>query len=397
MDQSSPVMVVTGAADGQAFADQIANSLGYSGADLVIGSPADAAAILAQRHASPTYLVVDIGDRSHDILPELDALAEHCEPGTRVIVLGLVNDVSFYRELKQRGIIEYFTHPVKIAEIRAALLSNSGRVSKTAKESTVISFMSAASGDGSSTVALNTAHTLAYEFKQPTVLIDMDFQFGMIAKNLDLHSPFGIKELFEHPDRGIDSTLVARMMAEYGPLKVIAAPHELRLLPTVKPEVIRDLILTLQEQYRYVIIDLPHIWTTWVAAALNNSQHNVMVAQLWLRSVTHATRLLAMWRNIGIENQAVSMIINRSGAKFKEAISSKDFERVCGHGIDTYLANDIKAVVEAENQGKTITELGNSLLSKQIREFAASLMPSDNKPVLAASQKKPSLTTLFKR
>jgi pilus assembly protein CpaE len=377
MNRQSPVMAIVTHENEQGFAHQVANALGYPFADVVIGSPRDGATALAARDVSPRYLIIDIGERAGDILPEIDAIAEYCEEGTRVVVIGSVNDVNFYRELRTRGVIEYFTRPAKIADIRTALYFEN----TTGKEGAgkVIACMSAASGDGASTIALNTAYSLATEYRKSVVLVDMDYQFGMVAKNLDLTTPFGIKELFEHPDRGIDSTLIDRMIATYSTsrLKIIAAPNQLLQFPDVRAEVIRDLIAILRRDYDAVVLDLPHIWTPWVAAALAQSTHAVMVAQLWLRSVTHSSRLLSVWRNNGVNNDQISLLINRSGAKFKEAVSPRDFERVCTSPIRYYFVNDIKSVVAAENQGKTLLEAGNSLLCRQFKEFAGFFDKSD--------------------
>lgn len=374
MSISSPVMAIITDAVDREFANQIANSLGYPTADVVVGSPRDAASVLRGRESSPNYIVIDIGDRGYDILPELDEMAEYCHENTRVVVTGTINDVTFYRELRQRGIIEYFTRPAKISDIRTALMYDHD-AGKGGQRASVITFMSSASGDGASTVAQNVAYCLAKDFRQSTVVVDMDFQFGMVARSLDLSSPFGIKELFEHPERSIDTTLIDRMLVEYAEnLKVIASPTDLRYWPDIKSEMIRDLIVTLQQRFDFIIIDLPHIWSPWIAAAIAEASQSVLVGQLWLRSLTHSARILSAWRDVGIDMDKISVIINRSGAKFKEAVSPKDFERICGLPIHFYLANDIKTIVAAENQGKTVPEVGISVLSRQFRELAAELL-----------------------
>ncbi len=374
MVTNTPVMAVLSNADERDFANQIANALGYSHANVVVGTPSEAAnALAAKTFPVPQYLLIDIAERGFDILAEIDALAEYCDADTRVVVMGAVNDVSFYRELRGRGIIEYFVRPAKISDIRAALTYDDDGIK--AGKSSIISFMSAASGDGASTVALNVAYSLAKKFKQSTVLIDMDFQFGMAARSLDISSPFGIKELLEHPERGVDSTLLDRMTVEYdGCLKVIAAPNDLRYWPAIKPELIRDLIATLSQRYDFIILDLPHIWSTWIGAAISDSHEAVMVSQLWLRSVTHTSRIVNAWREIGIDDDNISIVINRSGAKFKEAINHKDFERVCGKKINSYLTNDIKSIVAAENEGKTVIEMGDTTLGIQLNELAAEIL-----------------------
>ena len=383
-ENQNVIMIVVPDENDRLFAHQLTGALGYASADIIVGDVGDAVTVLRERNNSPRYLVLDIGDRAGDVLTEIDQLADYCDASTRVVVIGSVNDVQFYRELKNRGVVEYFSRPAKIADLRAALMQVSSDTAATRGQ--VVTFMGSASGDGASTVALNTAYALA-SHKQSTVVVDMDFQWGMTAKNLDLSAQYGIKELFEHPDRGIDATLIERMLVEYGPhMRLIAAPNDLRLLPNVRPETIRDLILTLQERFKYVIIDLPHLWTPWVTAALSHATHRVLVGQMWLRSATHATRVLGVWHDMGIEKHTISLVINRSGSKFKEAIEARDFERVCGKKIDHYIPNDTRAIVDAENQGKTVLETAPlSPLAKHIRDFSQTLLPPElrDQPVQA--------------
>ncbi len=376
MSLFSPVMAVLPNENDTPFANQVANALGYPYADVVVGSPLEATYTLAARDRGPTYIIIDIGSRGREVLPEIDKLAENCEAGTRVVVIGEVNDITFYRSLKQLGILEYFTRPAQIQDVRAALVQDQGSDAHSGTK--VFTFISAASGDGSSTVAMNVAHALASRYQKRTVLVDMDYQFGMIAKNLDLNTQFGIRELFDHPDRGIDATLIRRMTAPYGErLQVISAPNDLKQTPAISPETIRALISTLKGEFDCVVIDLPHIWANWTSAAITSSSNVVLVAQLWLRSITHAARLLGIWRDLGLDSKNISIVVNRSGAKFKEGISQKDFERVCGHGIDFSLANDIKTIVTAENQGKTILEIGNTPLGTQLEQLAGLLIGMD--------------------
>lgn len=382
MSLFSPVMAVLPDEANTPFANQVANALGYPYADVVIGTPLEATYTLAARDRGPTYIIIDIGSRGREVLPEIDKLAENCEAGTRVVVVGEVNDITFYRTLKQMGVLEYFTRPAQIQDVRAALVHESGTEGHTGSK--VITFMSAASGDGSSTAALNVAYALAEHYHKRTVLVDMDYQFGMAAKNLDLNAQFGIRELFDHPDRGIDATLIRRMTAPYGErMQVISAPNDLKQMPPISPETVRALITTLKSEFDCVVIDLPHIWANWTSAAITSSTNVVLTAQLWLRSITHAARLLGIWREMGVDGKNVTIVINRSGAKFKEGVSQRDFERVCGHGIDFSLANDIKTIVTAENQGKTILEIASSPLGNQLEQLAgllAGLSAEDARP-----------------
>lgn len=330
MNVFSPLLIISYDSEERLSLISLATGIGYPDAQIIVGEIKDAIDALNSRTISPDYLIIDIANKSgQEVFDDLDSLALHCDPKIRVVVIGSINDINFYRELRARGVAEYCSRPAQISDLRNVLLQapshHSTSDNSSAKRGTVISCISAASGDGASTFAMNFAYCLAEEMGESTVLIDMDYQFGLIAKSLDLNAPFGIRELFDYPERGVDEILVEKMQVQYGKnLYIIASPHELRQLPTVRPELIRDLISLLRTKFSFVILDIPHIWTSWVAASLTYSDQVVMVGQLWLRSLTHSSRMLAAWQSIGLPGSAVSLIINRSGAKFKEAITAQD-------------------------------------------------------------------------
>src|ERR671916_1053617 len=75
------------------------------------------AAVEAYRQApTPNVIVIELpGDRS-GILGHLDNLAEVCDEGTKVVVIGHVNDVVLYRDLTRRGVSEYLITPVPVLD-----------------------------------------------------------------------------------------------------------------------------------------------------------------------------------------------------------------------------------------------------------------------------------------
>jgi pilus assembly protein CpaE len=372
-EQSALLCVFNDESD-RAKAGQLAQLLGYAFSHVIMGTGYDAANYLKANALSPAYIVFDAADRRTSAASELEALAEQCVQGTKVTVVGDINDIVFYREMLDIGAIDYFTKPIDIQRIARTFAGKSAGA-EDVNTKRIISFASAGAGDGASTIAMNTAYALSTEHKSKTVIVDMDYQYGMIAKNLDLSAPYGIKELLDHPDRGIDATLIDRMVLHYSErLHVIAAPNNLHFYPSYRPEIIRDLLAALQQRYDYIILDMPNVWAPWVSAALNQSDDIVLIAQLWLKSVTHASRQLQAWRLAGINVDKVRVHINRSGAKFKEGITAKDFERVCGKPIGLHLSNDTKTTVEAEQKGTTILELKRTALADEIIKLAGALV-----------------------
>src|ERR1700727_1444098 len=73
---------------------------------------------------TPNLLIVETKLSGQDALAELDRLAEVCDPATKVVVVGRVNDVELYRELMRRGASEYLVaplQPLQVTEMIAGL------------------------------------------------------------------------------------------------------------------------------------------------------------------------------------------------------------------------------------------------------------------------------------
>ena len=73
-----------------------------------------ASAAVAHYHESPTpnLIIIETTLPRTQMLSELDRLAECCDAGTKVVVIGHTNDVVLYRELLKRGVSEYLIAPV---------------------------------------------------------------------------------------------------------------------------------------------------------------------------------------------------------------------------------------------------------------------------------------------
>ncbi len=76
------------------------------------------AAIAFYRNAStPNLIIIEFLLDRTDMLWELDRLAEVCDPGTKVVTIGHINDVLLYREVLRRGVSEYVVAPVTVPQM----------------------------------------------------------------------------------------------------------------------------------------------------------------------------------------------------------------------------------------------------------------------------------------
>ena len=76
-----------------------------------------AAIALYQNKSTPNLIIIETSDLRSPLLSQLDHLAEHCDPGTRVIIIGHHHDVILYRELLRRGVADYLVAPLTPLQI----------------------------------------------------------------------------------------------------------------------------------------------------------------------------------------------------------------------------------------------------------------------------------------
>jgi pilus assembly protein CpaE len=80
-------------------------------ATICMGGAAAAVAAFKEQ-PTPNLILLESGHDRNGLLVHLDSLAEVCDPGTKVVVIGHVNDVLLYRELTRRGVSDYLIAPV---------------------------------------------------------------------------------------------------------------------------------------------------------------------------------------------------------------------------------------------------------------------------------------------
>ena len=105
---------------------------------------------------TPNVIMLESEGRGDGILDGLDALAEFCDAGTRVIVIGRHNDVMLYRELMRRGVSDYLIAPVGTLDVVRSIcgLFSAPDAKPVGR---IIAVVGAKGGVGASTIAHNIA------------------------------------------------------------------------------------------------------------------------------------------------------------------------------------------------------------------------------------------------
>ena len=223
-----------------------------------------AAAEFYRTAPTPNLILVESRLPVDELIGHLDSLAEVCDAGTKVMVIGHSNDVQLYRELLKRGVSEYLVAPTDVMTIIAAI-SGIYRDSGTEKLGQAYAFIGAKGGVGSSTIAHNVAWTMARLFGSDVILADLDLPFGTAGLDFNLDPPQGIADAVFGADR-LDEVLLDRLLAKCEDhLSLLAAPASLDKAYDFGEPAFDQVLEIVQANVPTVVLDMPHLWTAWVA------------------------------------------------------------------------------------------------------------------------------------
>lgn len=315
------------------------------------------AAIEAYRDApTPNVIVLDSASSRGELISHIDALAEFCDSGTKVIVAGRTNDIVLYRELIARGVSEYLVAPFDVLEFISAIshLYASAGAKPVGK---IVAITGAKGGIGASSVAHNIAFSIARELDIQTVIVDMDLAFGTAGLDFNQDPPQGIAEAVFAPDR-IDENLVDRLLTKCGEnLSILAAPVMLDRMYDFSETAFNSLIDTLRTTTPYVILDIPHIWTAWTRRVLVSADEIVIVATPDLANLRNTKNMLDTLRSARAHDGHPKLIMNCVGVPKRPEISVDEFAKA----IDLEPAGIIpfapKLFGPAANNGQMIAEV----------------------------------------
>ena len=263
---------------------------------------------------TPSLLVVEVSSAGETLLTELDALAEVCDPDTRVIVIGTENDIALYRALMARGIADYLVgtlDPLKyVATIQGLFAQETAKTLGTA-----YAFVGAKGGIGASTLAQNVAWTIAEEEASPTLLLDLDFRFGSTAVNLDLKPVMGLEKYIDDPDK-LDAALLDRLVVQRGAyLSVLPGFDD--PLGDVEParDAVERLIEIARASFPHVVLDVPHDWSASSRDALTAADQVMVVASPDLPNLRNTRVILERLRALRPNDAPPRVISTPAGSR----------------------------------------------------------------------------------
>lgn len=319
---------------------------------------------------TPNLLVVETRLNGQAALEELDRLAEVCDPSSKVVVVGRVNDVELYRELMRRGASEYLVaplNPLHLIEVISGLYSDP----EAAPIGRVISFVGARGGAGSSVFAHNVGWCIAEELAINTTIVDLDLPFGTTGLDFNDEPSQGVADALSAPER-LDDVLLDRLLVKRGDhLSIFSTAAAIDREYEAAVDAYESVLDAVRQSTPCVIVDVPHLWTPWIKATLIGSDDIVLVATPDLASLRNVKNMVELLRLSRPNDTPPKLVLNQVGVAKRPEIPVKDFAETIGIEPALVMPFEPHLFGQAANNGQMLNELApKSQVAAGIRRLA---------------------------
>jgi pilus assembly protein CpaE len=326
-----------------------------------------------QSSPTPNVIILETESRGEEILSGLDQLSEYCDPGTRVVIIGRMNDVTLYRELVKRGVSDYLISPIGTVQVvRAVCGLFSAPDAKPVGR--VIAVVGAKGGVGASTVAHNVAFAIARDLMLDAVVTDLDLAFGTAGLDFNQDPPQGIAEAVFSPDR-IDTAFVDRLLAKCTDhLSLLAAPATLDRVYDFGADAFETIFDSLRTTVPCVVLDVPHQWTGWSKQTLLSADDVLIVAAPDLANLRNAKNLYDLLKASRPNDHRPLYCLNQVGVPKRPEIKAADFAKALEDDPVAVIPFEPQVFGAAANNGQMIAEISAShRTAEMFRQLAQQL------------------------
>jgi pilus assembly protein CpaE len=315
-----------------------------------------AAAIEAYRSAPTPNVIVLESDGRNDLLGGLDQLATVCDAGTRVVVIGRINDVTLYRELVRRGVSDYVLAPVGPIDVVRSIC-NLFSAPEAKAVGRIIAVVGAKGGVGASTISHNVAWAIARDLAMDAVVADLDLAFGTAGLDYNQDPPQGIADAVFSPDR-VDTAFIDRLLSKCTDhLSLLAAPATLDRVYDFGTDAFDAVFDTLRATMPCIVLDIPHQWSGWTKRALIGADDILIVAAPDLANLRNTKNLFDLLKASRPNDRPPLYCLNQVGIPKRPEIAATEFAKAIESQPVVSIPFEPLIFGSAANNGQMIAEI----------------------------------------
>jgi pilus assembly protein CpaE len=306
--------------------------------------------------ATPNVIFVEFNGHGNTLLEGLDRLAESCDAGTKVVIVGRVNDIILYRELVRRGVSDYLVAPLAPLDIVASISGLYG-AADAKPVGRIVGVIGAKGGVGASTAAHNIGFAIARDLEIDAVVADLDLAFGTAGLDFNQDPPQGIADAVFSPDR-VDGAFIDRLLSKCTDhLSLLAAPATLDREYDIGPEAFEPVFDTLRASVPFTVLDIPHMWSGWAKRSIVGADDILIVAAPDLANLRNAKNIFDFAKAARPNDRAPMYLLNQVGMPKRPEVRSADFAKALGTEPIASIPFEPQLFGTASNNGQMIAEV----------------------------------------
>ncbi|MBA4007894.1 MAG: pilus assembly protein CpaE [Erythrobacter sp.] len=288
-------------------------------------------------------------------------------PDLSIVVALEKTDLRLVRTLIRGGVSDAISLPLEEDELLQAVLAAAEQSREEVGLAPLVAVVRPLGGGGATTFVTHLAAGFA-EAGHSCCLVDLDVQLGRATEVLGFAPRRTVADLLD-AGTAIDETLLDAVIQRHSSgLGLVAAPSDIIPIESVDRDQLLRVLDLVRSQYDFVFVDLPPSLSNWSLTLLAQSDEILLLTEQGLSSLRQAKRLLGLFRSVGIDDKAVSVVVNRAQNKLFGSINTSDVEQALGKDILGVLRPDEDTIKVAQDQGLLVHELrGKSGYARDVR------------------------------
>jgi pilus assembly protein CpaE len=292
--------------------------------------------------------VVSISGSANDADP-FAAVGNITAAGGPVIVVSPSKDPELILQAMRAGARE-FVLDTDLEDLRHAIRVRalSPHTGDTTAQSSVVTVFGAKGGVGSTTIAANLAGALQAG-GQRVCLVDLNLHLGDVLSFMDVPGTYSITDLCANMARLDDDLLRTSMIHHDSGVDVLAQSGKMEEAEQITAADVAALLSFLRSHYDRVVIDGVRGFDDIALAALDASQHVLMVLTQDVPAVRNGLRCLEMLKRLNYDDSKLRIVLNRhqKGSRITTDVVRDTLHMPVAHTI----GNDFASVIDAINRG----------------------------------------------
>jgi pilus assembly protein CpaE len=288
--------------------------------------------------------------------------------GGVVIVISPTKDPELILRAMRAGAREFVLESDH-EELKLAVRSQAQVTEQVDGNGAVITVFGAKGGVGCTTIASNLAGALQATGAR-VCIIDLDFHLGDVLSFMDVAGTYSITDVLQNMGRLDRELLESSMMRHPSGVNVLAQSGKMEEAEHIKGSDIGNLLNFLRKHYNYVLLDGVKGFDEISLAALDSSQHVLMVLTQDVPAVRNGQRCLELFGRLGYDQTKVKLVLNRyqKSSKITLDVVTDTLKVPVSHTI----ANDFVSVIDAINRGLLLRDAApRARLTQDIQALTA--------------------------